>query len=57
MPGNYQDPPPWLSWTREEWLERADRAAAYLATDPKWKVGAAKVAYYRRMAEKAGSNG
>lgn len=61
MSSPYQDPPPYLSWTREEWLAHRDRAAAFLALPVsvrgKWVVGPAKVAYYTRMAEKAASDG
>lgn len=53
MSSPYQAPGPSEQWTRDDWLRRAEHAAAYLATDPRWKVGAAKVEHYTRMAEKA----
>ena len=53
MTTQYQDPPPWLTWTKAEWEARRDRAAAYLATDPTWKVGPDVVAFYDRMAKGA----
>lgn len=53
----YRDPAPSEQWSAEDWLARAEHAATHLARDPRWKVGADKVKHYRRMAEKAASNG
>lgn len=39
-----REPPPWKSWTAEQWQAHRDRAAAYLVTDPGWIVGPAVIA-------------
>ena len=49
-------------WSAMEWRAAYERAAAYLATDPKWVVGPAVVAMYRvgwqraRAGEQASAN-
>lgn len=39
-----REPPPWKSWTAEQWQTHRDIAAAHLAKDPGWIVGPAVVA-------------
>ena len=46
MASQYRLPAASEEWSSAEWEKRWARAAAYLATDPKWVVGPAVVAMY-----------